>query len=165
MTGQRKVELAMLAAPFALVLVLQVTANIHPRSAAAKPREFDNAAGSAVSKPVLNDQLTRWIASLDIASDMRSPMDHGRALEVQHTTPVYVSPTPEPVYENPLKGAVLTSVIGSGAQGLVAIDGRLYRMNDEPAPNCRITYIDAKRQMVGVTLPTGEVVYVHAKRP
>lgn len=165
MTGQRKVELAMLAAPFAVVLVLQMTAHVRPRSLAAKPREFDTPNGHAVSHPAQNDELTRWIASLKIGSDMRSPMDHGPTPQVQVTRPIFIPTTSDPVYQNPFADAILTSVIGTGEQGLVAINGRLYRMNDQPAPDCRITFIDAKQQMVGVTLPTGEVFFIRAKRP
>lgn len=165
MTGQRKAELAMLAAPFAIVLLLQVTSGVHPRSLEAKPREFDTPSGHAVSQPEHNAKLTQWIASLDIGPDMRSPMDHGPKPEVQVAAPIFIPLTSDPVYENPLEHAILTSVIGTGEQGLVAIDGRLYRMNDEPSPGCRIIIIDARRQLVGVTIPTGEVFYIHAKRP
>ncbi|MCH8985674.1 MAG: hypothetical protein IIB04_03560 [Acidobacteria bacterium] len=165
MTGQRKAELAILAAPFALVLVLHVTTQVGPRSLSAQPRQFETPAGSTLSQPTHNRELTQWISSLYIGPDMRSPMDHGPTPDVQVATPIDISPTSDPVFENPLKSAMLTSVIGTGQHALVVIDGRLLRMNDEPAPGCRITYIDAKRQMVGVTLPTGEVFYVHAKHP
>jgi hypothetical protein len=167
MIGQYKTEIAIFTAPVAAVLILHFSSQFGPRASMAQPRQFDTPTTAGTSNPTQDSELSRWIASLEIGPDMTSPMDHGPAPQAQIDVPVHIPtpPTPEPKYVNPLKDAVLTSVIGTDTNGLASINGHIYRINESPAPGCRVVSIDAKKQVVGITLATGDMFYLYVNRP
>lgn len=169
MKAPRKAEALVFAAPIAVVVFLHFSSQLGPRTTIAQPRSFETPATNPTSRPSQSDELTQWIASLNITPDMPSPLDQGPPPQVvvvnPDPTPKPIIPEPEPIYVNPLENATLTSVIGSGDMGLASIDGRIYRINETPAPGCRVVSIDAKQQTVGITLETGEMFYLRVNRP
>ena len=169
MKSHRKAEALVFAAPIAVVVFLHFSSQLGPRASIAQPRSFEPAATNQTAKPKQSDKLTQWIASLNITPDMPSPLDQSPPPQVvvvnPDPTPEPIIPKPEPIYINPLENATLTSVMGSGKTGLASINGRIYRINETPAPGCRVVSIDAKQQTVGITLETGELFYLHVKRP
>ena len=111
------------------------------------------------------DTIGPWIETLGLGAGLVSPMDHGPTPEVQVAAPIRPVNPENPVYVNPLVGAKLTSVIGTGEEGVASIDGSLYQLGGEPAPGCRVVLIDARRQLVGVELATGEVFFIRTDSP
>jgi len=81
-----------------------------------------------------------WLDALPQSPKILSPMDH-KPLKSADGDP-----------DTALK---LSAVFGTPGGGLATINGAIYRIGDRPAPNCRITQIDARLGTVEVVFDDG----------
>lgn len=152
-------EAAVLATPFAILVVVKLLSGFGPVESEAENQDQSQVDQTSQAVGGVDKAVSAWIASLDIKPDMRSPMDHGPTQQVEPIVPIEPA-SRAPVFHNPLESAKLTSVMGSGSNGLASINGKLYAVGDEPAPGCRIVVIDARGRFVQIELPSGEAFFI-----
>ena len=159
MPRTRAMEAAVFAAPLAILALVKLLIGFGPVESEAVNQDQAQADQTAQAVDGVDKAMNAWIASLDIKPNMRSPMDHGPTQQVEPIVPIDSVYRP-PVFRNPLANAKLTSVMGSGSNGLASIDGKLYAVGDQPAPGCRIVVIDARERFVQIELPSGEAFFI-----
>lgn len=159
MMRTRAMEAAVLATPFAILVLVKLLSGFGPVESEAENQDQSQADQTSQAVDEVDKTVSAWIASIDIRPDMRSPMDHGPTQQVEPIIPIEAVRL-APVFHNPLENAKLTSVMGSGSNGLASINGKLYAVGDEPAPGCRIVAIDARQRFVQIELPSGEAFFI-----
>ena len=110
-----------------------------------------------------------WIAALPPMKGLASPLDH----PVPATPPPSIEPQTaagEPVDQpeiapvvDPLAGIRLTGILGNKDGGLVAINGRIYKVGDPVRPGIKIKLINAATSTVTFSLEDGTELKLHRK--
>ncbi len=162
-TRNRLFELAVLAGPFAAIVIAKELVGGGPAPAPAAT--VTSAAPPAVPVPAptapATDEQRRaleWLEARARASISGSPMDHPAiAPEPEDEGPATPEPSSPALAVDPLEGLRLTAASGSGARAVAVIAGKVHRQGDEIIPGYRIRAIDGRAFTVEVVGPDGAV--------
>ncbi len=158
--GARTLPLVALIAPPALFLVLRLLGSAGPATAPAGVAPQQQEAPLSAAAPQTTNQQRRamdWLASRPATSDAESPMLHAKH-QAEAPPPAPVAETPAPQADDP--PFAVKSVMGAGDRVMASINGKVYRVGDEPAPGWKITAMDAKTKRVDLTGPGGKTISV-----
>jgi hypothetical protein len=162
-------EIAAAATPIVLLVLVSGSSGPSP-AAAVQVQEDAVAILPGAPKPATPEQarVRDSIRMIDIAGDLRSPLDHPVARPVVVETPAPVqgsAPTPA----DPLYGIRITSIVGNNEGGLALINGKIYKIGEAVVAGISIKEIDARLNTVTFALPDGttrklEKTSDHSKR-
>lgn len=175
-------KLIFIGALFAPVIAVQgvrflASSELSSASAQVTPAPAEIKLPPAVVKPLSPKQSAalEWVRQAPRVAD-RSPMEvprtaapertdpdqpHGQATPV--TGPVDARPV-EPPDDRP-RHLKLTGMIGSDADALAAVSGKLRRVGDEPAPGWVIRQIDSRNRLVVLQHTDGRVFTISPPTP
>jgi len=157
------IDLAVIAAPAALVLGARVMFSPAPAvSAAGAEATAPVVIPAAATKKVRPEQerAAEWIRAMGNLEGIRSPMAHPIPKPVvvivqpepdKHET----VPTPEAPKASPIAGLKLTGVLGSSEGNLAVLNGKVYKIGMAVRPGVTLTAIDARTNTITFTLADG----------
>ncbi|MBL8744830.1 MAG: hypothetical protein JNK58_00585 [Phycisphaerae bacterium] len=152
------VVVALLAPILAFAVILFVS-QAGPASAPASP-----APTVAIAEPTstLTKEQARaasWLASWTRPDRIESPMLYPtrRPQEAAPEAPAE-APAAEPAASIP--EFVVKTVMGSGDRAMASINGKVYRVGDEPIPGWKIVSMDSKAKRVELSGPGGRTISI-----
>lgn len=151
---------AALLSPLLVFAALRFLADAGPSTAPAAPATIATSSEAGMEEPPPTPEVTRATAFLEAwnaGEPIPSPMRHPERADDPKTTEADPPSLPA---EIAIPEFAVKSVMGSGERVMASINGKVYRMGDQPAPGWRITSMDAKSKRIEITGPDGRTIIV-----
>jgi len=102
------------------------------------------------------DWLAKWKSPTELASAFNHPLAPKAADTVDQDQPAPpVAASPREV----VPAFSVSAIMSSNSGGMATVNGKVYRIGDEPAPGWRIRAIDHHRKMVELVGPSNQVIH------
>ncbi len=152
-------EIAAGAAPVVLLLLISGSSGPASTSAMSVQTNTPTAPIAAPAKALSPEQarVREFVRGITLEPPMPSPMDHPSLHPVEVVEPRPDAGGPRTVPNDPLSALRVTSIVGNNEGGLALINGKVYKLGEQPTPGITIREIDARLNTVTLELPDGSI--------